>query len=77
MNRASTSIVHRISVEKLGPTAAAVGFLVIALNYGPMVWLGVMSISSEPMSGIPGPFTLEWYTALFMMGDGSTPSWPV
>lgn len=45
--------------------AAALGIAFVALNYVPMVWLGVMSVSAAPMSGIPGPFTLEWYRALF------------
>ena len=45
--------------------AAALGLAFVALNYVPMIWLGVMSLSEAPMSGIPGPFTLQWYSALF------------
>ena len=33
----------------------------IFLNYAPMIWLAIMSVSAEPMSGVPGPWTLEWY----------------
>lgn len=45
--------------------AALGGFIVIALNYLPMLWLGVMSFSAQPTSGVPGPWTGEWYAALF------------
>jgi ABC-type spermidine/putrescine transport system permease subunit II len=42
-----------------------VGCLGILLIYGPVVWLGVMSISERPLTGKPGPFTLNWYEKLF------------
>jgi ABC-type spermidine/putrescine transport system permease subunit II len=45
--------------------AALGGFIAIALNYLPMFWLGVMSFSANPMSGVPGPWTTEWYVDLF------------
>jgi ABC-type spermidine/putrescine transport system permease subunit II len=48
-------------------TAAAVGlgFVGILLIYGPVAWLGLMSISARPLSGKPGSFTLDWYQKLF------------
>lgn len=45
--------------------AAAGGFALILLTYAPMVWLGVMSFSGDPLSGLPGPATLDWYHRLF------------
>ena len=41
------------------------GFIVIGMNYAPMLWLGVMSLSADPMSGVPGPWTTQWYNQLF------------
>jgi ABC-type spermidine/putrescine transport system permease subunit II len=48
-------------------TAAAVGAgsIGILLLYGPVAWLGLMSISARPLTGKPGPFTLDWYDKLF------------
>jgi ABC-type spermidine/putrescine transport system permease subunit II len=48
-------------------TAATItiGCLGILLIYGPVVWLGVMSISERPLTGKAGPFTLDWYEKLF------------
>lgn len=45
--------------------APFVGYLLIALIYVPILWLVVMSISQEPLSGVPGPFTDDWYQKLF------------
>lgn len=56
---------RRIGLTDLGWLAAAGGFFAIALNYLPMLWLGVMSFSAEPMSGLPGPWTVRWYSELF------------
>lgn len=33
--------------------------------YGPVVWLAVLSISADPLAGLPGPFTTSWYQGLF------------
>jgi len=41
------------------------GIAVIAMIYFPLVWLALMSISSNPLSGIPLPFSMEHYRALF------------
>jgi putative spermidine/putrescine transport system permease protein/spermidine/putrescine transport system permease protein len=44
--------------------AAGLGLFAIAMNYLPMLWLALMSFSAEPMSGVPGGWTAEWYAAL-------------
>lgn len=41
------------------------GFLAISLIYIPVIWLGIMSISAEPLSGKPWPLTLTHYQGLF------------
>lgn len=41
------------------------GLLLICLIYFPLVWLGLMSISDQPLSGIPYPLSLQHYAALF------------
>ncbi len=41
------------------------GFGITTLIYAPVVWLGVLSISSDPLAGLPGSFTLGWYYGLF------------
>ena len=43
----------------------AVGFGLVFLIYAPVLWLGVLSISDDPLSGRAGPFTLKWYNDLF------------
>lgn len=45
--------------------AVCVGCGGLLLIYGPVVWLGLMSISERPLTGKPGPFTLDWYDKLF------------
>lgn len=51
--------------RRLGTLAAVAGFGMIALTYAPMLWLGIMSVSADPLGGLPGPFTLQWYGRLF------------
>src|SRR5262245_18690723 len=48
-------------------TAVAVilGFVGIVLIYGPILWLALMSLSEQPLTGKPGPFTTIWYVKLF------------
>lgn len=41
------------------------GIAMLVLIYFPLVWLALLSISDNPLSGIPGPFSLQHYTALF------------
>jgi putative spermidine/putrescine transport system permease protein/spermidine/putrescine transport system permease protein len=48
----------------------AAGFAITALIYAPVLWLGVLSISDDPLAGLPGPFTLRWYRGLF-----ASPGW--
>jgi ABC-type spermidine/putrescine transport system permease subunit II len=40
------------------------GFGITALIYAPVIWLGVLSISADPLAGLPGSFTLQWYGSL-------------
>jgi ABC-type spermidine/putrescine transport system permease subunit II len=42
-----------------------VGFGITFLIYAPVVWLGVLSLSDDPLAGLPGGFTLGWYRSLF------------
>jgi ABC-type spermidine/putrescine transport system permease subunit II len=45
--------------------AACTLFGALGLIYFPLVWLGLMSFSERPLSGIPFPFTGNHYRALF------------
>ena len=44
--------------------AAWCGFLPLALLYGPIVGLVILSFSAQPLSGIPWPLSLRWYQSL-------------
>ena len=46
------------------------GLLVLGLIYLPLLWLALMSVSIDPLSGIPFPFSGEHYRALF-----TNPQW--
>lgn len=41
------------------------GLLLIGLIYFPLIWLALMSISEQPLSGLPFPLSLQHYEALF------------
>lgn len=41
------------------------GFAMLGLIYFPLLWLILLSISRNPLGGIPGDFSLEHYRALF------------
>ncbi len=41
------------------------GLLMLGLIYFPLIWLVLLSVSRDPLSGIPGPFSLQHYSALF------------
>ncbi|TDK50149.1 ABC transporter permease [Antarcticimicrobium luteum] len=41
------------------------GLAMLGLIYFPLLWLVLLSISRDPLSGIPGAFSLEHYRALF------------
>jgi putative spermidine/putrescine transport system permease protein/spermidine/putrescine transport system permease protein len=43
----------------------AAGFGITALIYAPVLWLGVLSVSGDPLAGLPGAFTFKWYAGLF------------
>lgn len=41
------------------------GFAMLVLIYFPLLWLILLSISENPLGGIPGAFSLQHYRALF------------
>lgn len=45
--------------------AVLFGSAAILLIYAPMIWLGVMSVSERPLSGLPYPLSGQWYDDLF------------
>ncbi|MBB4304587.1 ABC-type spermidine/putrescine transport system permease subunit II [Rhodobium orientis] len=57
---------ERHSWKRLGLVA---GVIALAIIYLPILWLVVMSFSAEPLSGFPGPFTLEYYRELMAQPD--------
>lgn len=48
----------------VGSCLLACAFGITALIYVPVLWLGLLSISASPLSGMPGGFTTQWYVAL-------------
>ena len=55
--------------------SAGPGYVLIGVLYAPILWLAVMSVSAEPLSGIPGPFSGEWYRRLFRSTGWVDPLW--
>jgi len=51
----------RIATRATLIVACAITFCI----YGPVVWLAVLSVSADPLAGLPGPFTTQWYRGLF------------
>ncbi len=49
------------------------GIAMLALIYFPLVWLALLSISENPLSGIPGPFSVQHYHALFASDEWHEP----
>lgn len=49
------------------------GFFALSLIYIPVVWLGLMSISAEPLSGRPFPLTFTHYELLFANSNWHAP----
>lgn len=49
------------------------GIIALALIYVPVIWLGIMSISAEPLSGRPYPLTFEHYRILFANSNWHAP----
>lgn len=48
----------------LGPILLAGGFAITALIYLPVIWLAVLSVRDNPLSGKAGGFTMRWYHLL-------------
>jgi ABC-type spermidine/putrescine transport system permease subunit II len=67
----SAGFTHKAARREARATSVAVwltlivGFGLTALIYAPVTWLGILSVSSDPLSGLPGSFTLHWYGSLF------------
>lgn len=38
-----------------------IGYFVLLIIYFPILWLIILSISNEPLTGFPGDWTLRWY----------------
>jgi ABC-type spermidine/putrescine transport system permease subunit II len=53
--------------------ARTLTFAVIGLIYFPLLWLALMSVSAQPLSGLPLPFSVSNYVALFQNGDWLAP----
>lgn len=49
------------------------GISMLGLIYFPLLWLVLLSISRDPLSGIPGHFSLQHYRALFADGAWHMP----
>src|SRR5690606_13080376 len=52
--------------------AVLLGGIALFLLYTPIVGLAVLSFGESPLSGIPWPLTLHWYTSLF---EGANANW--
>jgi ABC-type spermidine/putrescine transport system permease subunit II len=73
-----TTPTHRIRLEwsynpnwkRLGKW---MGLSMLALIYFPLLWLVLLSISNDPLSGIPGNFSLRHYEALFASNEWHMP----
>ena len=48
------------------PALLATGFAITALIYAPVLWLAVLSVSDNPLSGLAGGFTMRWYDQLVL-----------
>jgi ABC-type spermidine/putrescine transport system permease subunit II len=46
-----------------------IGYGVLLIIYFPILWLMVLSISGEPLTGFPGKWTLQWYNDM-LYGTG-------
>lgn len=71
MSAAMNSFSHRAARREARLIGLAVwltligGFGITALIYAPVVWLGVLSISADPLAGLPRALTFKWYGDLF------------
>jgi ABC-type spermidine/putrescine transport system permease subunit II len=62
-------------MRRLRLLTAAVSAAMLFLSYAPLLWLALMSFSPDPLSGIPGKPTLQWYEMLFNDGRWAGPLW--
>jgi ABC-type spermidine/putrescine transport system permease subunit II len=46
------------------------GYGVLFILYLPIVWLMILSISGEPLTGVPGDWTLTWYEDVLRSDTG-------
>jgi ABC-type spermidine/putrescine transport system permease subunit II len=62
---------HVAARREASLTRTAVGLTLLVAGgiccfiYAPVLWLGVLSLSADPLAGLPGPFTTRWYQGLF------------
>jgi ABC-type spermidine/putrescine transport system permease subunit II len=61
--------------RRLGILAAVLGTGMLLLSYAPLVWLALMSFSPDPLSGIPGAPTFQWYRMLLSNRRWVEPLW--
>ena len=52
---------HRLADALPRGASLFFGYGVLFILYLPIVWLMILSISGEPLTGIPGDWTLTWY----------------
>ena len=58
---ASMTLRDRIAENWSAWGSAALGLTVLAIIYFPILWLMILSVSGEPLTGFPGDWTLRWY----------------
>jgi ABC-type spermidine/putrescine transport system permease subunit II len=61
--------------RRLHVIAATLGTAMLVLSYAPLVWLALMSFSPDPLSGIPGTPTFQWYRMLLSDRRWAEPLW--
>ena len=62
-------LLRRVSESWSSSASAAIGYFVIGIIYFPILWLMILSISGQPLTGFPGKWTLRWYDNMFF-GSG-------
>ena len=53
-----------IAFRIVGFSLLGCAFAITTLIYVPVLWLALLSFSGNPLSGLPGSFTTQWYAAL-------------
>jgi len=46
-------------------SSATLGYAVLGIIYFPILWLTILSVSGEPLTGFPGDWTFRWYDDMF------------